>query len=354
MTGALNGVKVLETGAGIASAYCGKLFGDLGAAVLKLGPAAPPASTGVPNDYRPALHAFLNEGKEARDFPAGGRLDGLLEGADIVIATQGLAALRALGADPADLADRGKIAVCITNFGLEEGGPAGLLPDIVHSAAGGFVLLTGSLQREPARNQVSLPQFQAAMAGAIGALAALYRRDFDGSGDVVDVSLCEAVSFFFEREDFAFTHQHELWTRDTRHKVVHPFTILPCGDGHVALCIAGPVQFQSMCELIGHPELAENMDVVMNTIGNAELIDSHLLPWLAAHGKREVAALFQERRMPGTPVLGFAEILRDETHRDRRFFRQFALPGGAVDVPMPPYRLSETPAGPASHPRPGA
>lgn len=331
----LSGLRVLELGDGVAAGYAGKLLADLGATVLK-----PTSSTkqSVPpalGRYHEVLSKFLDLGKTRID-PAG-TLAHVTE-ADVLITTAVLDALRANKLDPDEIASRGKVMISITSFGLREENPSELMPDLLASALGGFVLLTGDLQHTPARSQASLPQFQAAIAGVIGGLAAMLSAEDGHGGEVVDVSLYESTAFLMEREDIVYTHQGQVWKRTPRHMVVHPFTILPCRDGYVALAVAGPQMFQSMCELIGQPEMADDLELVMDRVRYADQIDAVLLPWLAEHDRAEVAELMQERRIPVTPVLDFREVLEDAHMQSREFFREVDV-GQPVVAPRLPYRF---------------
>jgi crotonobetainyl-CoA:carnitine CoA-transferase CaiB-like acyl-CoA transferase len=338
MTKTLSGLRVLETGDSIAASYAGKLLRDLGAVVVRE-ERVPGDSIAAPEPvrrYRQVLGEFLHKGKDLIPRLEAGRRSA---GFDLILSTDPLERLREEGLDPDRLADAGQVLVSITNRGLGEDDSQSLMPDLLASALGGFLLLTGLPDRPPVRNQVSLPQFQAGIFGVIGALGALCGREMDGGGDVVDVSLYESVAFLMEREDLVYTHQHTLWTRSARHKIVHPFTILPCGDGYVSLAVASPMQFRSLAELIEHPQLADDESILLNTIGNADLIDQSLLPWLAAHGKWEVATLLQERRIPATPVLGFNELLEDAQMAARRFFHAESTSEGSIIVPGMPYKM---------------
>lgn len=338
MPNSLSGLRVLETGRSIAAGYAGKLFRDLGATVAKEDPdvrARPDVPTPVLRYHR-VLSAFLDRGKTPvpRAEP-----DSRTAGYDVIISTDSLDHLRSEGLDPDSIADAGKILISITSLGLGEGDGDSLMPDLLASALGGFVLLTGLPDHSPTRNQASLPQFQAAIFGVIGALGVLTRREMGDTGDVVDVSLYEAVAFLMEREDLVFTHQHTIWTRSARHKIVHPFAILPCRDGYVSLAVASPMQFRSLVELMEHPELADDEMILLNTIGSADLIDTVLLPWLAQRGKWEVADLLQEHRVPATPVLGFNELLHDAHMVARRFFSVGSFAGEQAFAPSMPYKL---------------
>jgi len=335
----LEGISVVEAGDGIGAAYAGKLLRDLGCDVWKWEPtvAANPAPRQV-RAYHEVLSGFLDRGK--RFFPQR-ELAERARSASIVITASSLSELNRIGLDPGKLASGGGIVLSLTSFGLRESPDGPMIPDLLASALGGFVLLTGLPDHPPTRNQASLPQFQAALGGVIGALGALLAKEAGGGGEVVDVSLYESAAYLMEREDVVFTHQHTLWTRSARHKVVHPFAIFPCADGYVGLAVAGAAAFSAMADLIEQPQLGEDRQVLLTTIDYADLIDSYLLPWLAARDKRTICALFQERRIPATPVLDFLEIIADAQLRDREFFQTADLGGAERVVPGPPYRISD-------------
>jgi crotonobetainyl-CoA:carnitine CoA-transferase CaiB-like acyl-CoA transferase len=335
----LDGISVVQAGDGIGASYAGKLLRDLGCEVWKHESAEPAASTPPPvAAYQKVLREFLDRGK--RFFPKPEAAD-RARSADIVITASSLPEIARVGIDPGMLASTGGIVVSLTSFGLRESPDGPMIPDLLASALGGFILLTGLPDHPPTRNQASLPQFQAALGGVIGALAALLAKEAGGGGDVVDVSLYESAAYLMEREDVVFTHQHTLWTRTARHKVVHPFAIFPCADGYVGLAVAGATSFSAMADLIEQPRLGEDQRILLSTIDYADLIDTYLLPWLAARDKRTICALFQERRIPATPVLDFLEIVADAQLRDREFFRTADLSGDERIVPGPPYRISE-------------
>ena len=74
-TQALSGVRVLELGGGVAGAYCGKLFADMGAHVTRLEPASgDPLRTHCLDADEPATEGlywhYLNAGK-AGSAPSG-------------------------------------------------------------------------------------------------------------------------------------------------------------------------------------------------------------------------------------------------------------------------------------------
>src|SRR5438445_10001036 len=92
MRQALSDIRVIEIGSGVAAAWCGKVFADLGADVVKI---EPPAGDWLRSD--PGAFAHLNTNKRSAvvevSEAAGGALWELLDGVDLVIDAPGLGAL---------------------------------------------------------------------------------------------------------------------------------------------------------------------------------------------------------------------------------------------------------------------
>src|SRR5437588_878861 len=74
------GLRVAEISAGIASAYCGKLFRDAGAEVVKIEP-----PSGDPTRRREVLFGYLHQGKKSVVAESPGEQAALLAAADLVV-----------------------------------------------------------------------------------------------------------------------------------------------------------------------------------------------------------------------------------------------------------------------------
>ncbi len=118
MRQALSDIAVVEVGFGVATSWCGKVFADLGADVVKVEP-----PEGDP--LRADLGAFanLNTNKRSvaveRSGAASEELLQLVDGADLVVEAPGLAGLGewGLAADEIMASRRGLSVVAITGFG---------------------------------------------------------------------------------------------------------------------------------------------------------------------------------------------------------------------------------------------
>src|ERR1700687_1077345 len=89
---ALSDIGVVELGGGVAASWCGKVFADLGADVVKV---EPPEGDALRAE--PAMFAHLNTNKRSavleRSPATAGALWSLIERADLVVEAPGLGAL---------------------------------------------------------------------------------------------------------------------------------------------------------------------------------------------------------------------------------------------------------------------
>jgi crotonobetainyl-CoA:carnitine CoA-transferase CaiB-like acyl-CoA transferase len=118
-----------------------------------------------------------------------------LERAQFLLDRIGLDSLAAAGCPRARIEriNPGLIHVSVTPFG--GGGPRSHWrgSELVASAMGGALRLTGDPDRPPVKEALDACWFHADMAAAAGALAALYERGGDGSGQHIDVSVQEVA-----------------------------------------------------------------------------------------------------------------------------------------------------------------
>jgi len=85
------------------------------------------------------------------------------------------------------------IHVTITTFGADAPRARWLGGELIASAMGGVLRLTGTPDRAPVKEALDACQFHADMVAAAGALAAHYERGLTGRGQMVDVSVQEVA-----------------------------------------------------------------------------------------------------------------------------------------------------------------
>ena len=357
MPGALDGLRVLELATGVSGPYCGKLLAGLGADVLKVEPADGdstrfdgPFPGDVPNPEKSGLFLHLNSGKRSVPKPDDTAMRALLGSCDILLLSQSTDELAALGlAIPGLRRDFPRlIVVDVTSFGLTGPYADYLGGELVAYALGGYMMLTGSADREPLKSYGSLVGYKAGAHAALGTLAAVFAREGTGEGQLVDVSAMEAATFMLGAVEQS-AHFHGRIARRNGTRLLgfpaehsYPSTIRPCKDGFVH-CHSNNRHLDLLGAMIPHPRL-EAPDLLAAMMGHADEIDAIMDPWLAERTRAEIVATAQEIRLPFTEVLEPREVAADPHNIARGSFVTVDHPGaGPILQPGAPMRFSATP-----------
>jgi crotonobetainyl-CoA:carnitine CoA-transferase CaiB-like acyl-CoA transferase len=362
--GALSDLRVIELAQGIAGPYCGKLFAELGAEVIKIEPPAGDRSRRLgpfphdePHAEKSGLYLHLNTGKKSITLDAGvasGQtiLKKLLAKADVLIEDE---ASRLDDAPSAKLPDL--VRVSITPFGSTGPYKDYRGNSLTAMAMSTIMYNTGEPDREPLTTGGTPADYIAGIHGWVGALAALAYRAREGRGQHVDVSVAEAAACADEYNAAMYGFQGAIRRRYySRHIFGYPYDILPCKDGYVVV-IPGASGFPQrgmvaegsvspMALMMENPELDQTE---FFKSGQARMVrwqefDELLLPWLREHDAQEIVMTAQALRMPFALVPSVKDLLEDPHLGERGFFRRVDHPeAGELPYAGPPFRMTETP-----------
>lgn len=359
---ALAGLRVVELATGVGGPYCGRLFAGLGADVIKVEPPggdptrrAGPFPGDTPDPERSGLFLHLNTGKRSivldpRAKDDRGTLDSLLVQADALILSHCPSELRTLELDLDELQHRFPRLVIadVTSFGLSGPYAEYLGGELVAYALSGYMILTGAPDREPIKSYGSLVEYEAGAHAALGTLAALFARERDGRGQLVDVSAMEAGTFMLGGvEQSAYFHHRVVRRNGTRllgfaPQHSYPSTIRPCKDGYVH-AHSNNRHLDLLGALIPNPRLREP-ELLATMMGHADEIDAIMDAWLADKDRVEVVRQAQELRLPFTEVMAPGEVMADPHHRERGSFVTINHPAaGPILQPGAPFLMSATP-----------
>jgi crotonobetainyl-CoA:carnitine CoA-transferase CaiB-like acyl-CoA transferase len=369
--GALSDLRVIELAQGISGPYCGKLFADLGAEVIKIEPPEGdrsrrlgPFPEDLPHAEKSGRFLHLNTGKRSVTLDVSvtsGQvvLKKLLAEADVLIESDGPDRMAEWGLAHADLAGQypNLVYVSVTPFGCTGPYRDYQANHLIAMAMSSIMYNTGDPEREPLATGGEAAEYIAGIHAWIGALAALAHRDRSGEGQHVDVSLVEAAACADEYNAAMYAYQGAIRRRYySRHVFGYPMDIVPCRDGHIVL-IPGAAGFPQrgltaeggvspMALLLGDPELDQHP---LFTSGQERMIrwrevDELLMSWLAEHPAREIVETAQALRMPFALVPSVKDLLDDPHLAARGFFTNVDHPAtGTLPYPGPPFRMSETP-----------
>ncbi|WP_029066090.1 CoA transferase [Labrenzia sp. DG1229] len=358
----LDDVLVLELGETIGAAMTGLLFAQLGARVVRIDQdvddslAHRGALAGQNPDKLSTSYVAYNRGKESLHLSTDREADraailGLADQADIIVDAGVLTHLGVTPVDDMVLAET-RIVVSITPFGLV--GPyAGMeATDLVLEAMGGLMNMVGDPEREPHRLGGNQPQVTAAFSAYTGALAALRHRDATGQGQLVDVSIMDAVAYI-EWKGPAFYETDGIVRRRARGR--SPWVILRTADGHVGV-VYNQSSWEGFKSLVAIKELQEDsrFSTEKGRLANAPEINALLEPWFAERNKRDIYHKAQTLGVPVGCFFDVPEVINDPQEQARGFFESTLQPGvGDILVPGAPFRTEAFPTHVGAAPLPG-
>ena len=351
MRNGLAGLRVVECASEIAGPYCGKLFADAGADVVKLeGPLGDPlrrwSASGADLGGRDgALFRYLAASKRS----VVGSLDdadALLVGADLLVEDLPRDAL-----DRAALCARhpGLVVLTLSPFGLT--GPYAGRPatEFTIQAECGS---TGSRARPGGVPFVAGGRIVAWASGcyaAAAALAAVQRARRDGAGEHIDFSMHEVGGTITN------AYLDLMWSMIGRPPLEGAFfnletpSIEPTKDGFVGFTTYSAQQFSDFLLMIEHPELRDTgeFDQIPQRLERLEEWEALVHGYTRAHTTDEIVELASVLRIPVAPV-GNGELVRQHPQVVARGL-YVEDPSGGFERPIPPYRIDGETAAP---PRP--
>jgi benzylsuccinate CoA-transferase BbsE subunit len=332
--------------------YTGRLLADLGADVIRFDTSAPAS---------PHRSAFMNAGKQLRaKRPSGQELDELLAQAQILLTSQGPAVLRANRLHPRDVTRRHPrlVHVAISPFGLT--GPYADRPasDLTLMAAGGLLAIAGEPDREPVRAWGDQTAVIAGVHATTAALIALHVLETEGRGQIVDLSVQEAVAHSIENAAQYVDLEGVVRRRAGAGPQEAGTGLFRCADGWIYLVggLGGkPLAWTAIAEWLTESGLddAAALDsehwqqshwrrTPQACIRFRELFEV----FAASRTKAELFASGQKRGISIAPVATPEDLLIDPQLVARDYFRVVEVEGQRVTLPGPPYRFRNSDVGP--------
>lgn len=362
--GSLAGLRVLELGHIIGGPFCGHLFADHGAEVIKV----EPPGAGDPMRQWGGLYkgvglywTIIGRGKKSvtLDLRVESGQDALRElarTADVVIENFRPGTLERwnLGWDELRALNPRLIMVRITGYG--QTGPyrdrAGF--GSVAEAMSGFRYLTGEPGRPPVRVGISLGDALAATQGFIGAVLALYARDRPGGigrGQLVDVALYEAMWMYME-STVAEYEKLGILRGPTGSELpgIAPSNVYPTADGDWVVIGANQDSvFGRLAAAMDRSEWIQAGAPYSTHVGRGRAqaeLDAPIATWTATMPATDLLARLEAAGVPSGRIFTARDIVNDPHYAAREMIVYVPEPGlGGETVPMPGVvpKLGETP-----------
>jgi formyl-CoA transferase len=357
MTGALSGIRVLDTATLFAGPLAATLLADYGAEVIKIEhPRGDPVRThGAQRDGVGLWWKMLGRGKKAVTLylgsPEGQELfRRLAADADVVIENFRPGTLERWGLGYDDLREINPRLVLARVTGFGQTGPYAKRPGFgtLAEAMSGFAAITGEPDGPPTLPPFGLADGIAALTTAFAVMTALRAREETGRGQQIDLAIIEPILTLLGPQIITYDQLGELQKRTgNRSHNNAPRNTYRTRDGSwVAISTSAQSIAERVMRLVGRPEFIDEpwFATGAQRAEHADELDEAVGSWIAERDRDEVVKAFEEAQAAVAPIYDAADIMADP---------QFEALGTIATVPddeLGPlrmqnvlFRLSETP-----------
>lgn len=357
MTGALNGLVVVELAERPAGEYCGRLLADLGAEVIKVErPGGAPTRAMAPmKNGESAVFAFFNAGKKSVVLdPANvadrSTLDRLLDRANALIDDHAQPMLA-----KAEVAARFPHLVhcLITPFGQDAPADWQKARPINVINAGGWAYHSPSempADKPPLKGAGRfLPDYESAIDATLCVLSSLLRQRRGSGGQFIDIAEVEVqlnrIDCVLDR---MLAGEVEPSAQRTAYDMGGPGTSFACKDGHIYIFMTTKAHWKALSALMDNPEwtagFREDWLEFDCTKDNVARFRAHFSEWISRQEKLPITEAAQKAGVAMVPVNTAADLPQNEQLLHRGFFQKAAHPAfGEVLYPTAAYRMSASP-----------
>ena len=356
----LSGLTILDLSRVLSGPYCTMLAADMGARVIKIEHPEGGDDTrawGPPFvEGESAYYLSINRNKEsvAVDFKTeGGRrvIDALLARADVLVENFRPGTLDRLGLGYQAVAAQHPDIVYVSISGFGQNGPrrdeAGY--DAVAQAEGGLMSVTGTADGPAVRVGVAIADIASGMFAFQGLLLALLAKARTGRGQLVDVSLLDAVTALMSYQAGRYLATGQSPPRSgNQHLTIAPYDTFDTRDGVLVLAVGNDRQWQTLCATLGlaslgaTPEFRTNEGRVVHYAALRQALESVF----RARSLGDLVATLRAAGVPCGAVRSVAEAMSDPQILARAMVETVSHPAiGPLQVLGLPVKLSDTPGG---------
>ena len=353
----LAGMRVIEIGQLLAGPFTGTILGYFGAEVIKV---EPPGQGDPIRSWREVRNgtslwwASLARNKKCvtldlRNERGRALLRELAGKADVFIENfrPGTMEKWGLGPDTLKADNPGLIYARISGYG--QTGPnapkAGFAS--VCEAYGGFRYVNGFPGEPPVRPNLSIGDTLAGIHAALGVLLAYIGRQRDGTGQVVDVAIFEAVFNLLEAviPEYAGAGVIRQPSGSTLTGIV-PSNTYRCSDDKLIVIGANTnSMFKRLVEAMGQPDMANDPRLADNAgrVTHQAEVDGAVQAWTGSLPAAAALAALDAAGVAAGPIYDARDMYEDPHFHARGLFQEVTIDGEPLAIPAIVPLLSRTP-----------
>jgi len=358
VTGALEGLRVIDQTQVMAGPFCSMLLADMGAEVIKVEPPEGEPTRRPELPIAPGVSAsFLAVNRNKRGIsldltqPEGvAILRKLATTADVLVENYRPGVARRLGIDYDTLAAINPRLIYCSISGFGQTGPyAGRVGfDLVAQGMSGIMSATGSEGGPPVKVGVPITDLGAGLFAVFGILCAVRARRVTGRGQLVDTSLFEAGLALSAWEATEYWYTGQIPRRlGTAHRLNAPYQAYRASDGHFTVGAANSKLWPLFAGLLGLDHLADDprFKTVGDRLRNRAALEALVEEATRHRPRAHWLARCEEAGIPAGPIYTVPEALADPHARARGMVLECDHPQvGRMKALGNPVKLSRSPA----------
>ena len=349
----LDGITVVGLEQVIAGPFCTRQLAELGARVIKIErPGSGDAARGYDKTVNGLSSHFVwvNRSKESlcldvKHPDAKPVLEKLLQKADVFVQNLAPGAAERLGLGAAELrAKHPRLIWC----GISGYGPAGPYADkkaydLLVQCEAGLLSVTGT-PGQPAKAGIPVADIAAGMYAFSSILAALYRRQAEGAGATLDITMFESLGEWMGFPAYFTAYGGEAPPRSgAHHATIVPYGPFKAGDGGtVFLSIQNEREFGRFCDAVllnpglqTDPRFSSGPLRAANRNAMHEEIDRTFSKLKAA----EILARLDKADIANAKLNSMREFWDHPQLEARERWREVGTPAGSIEAMKPPFNL---------------
>jgi len=355
MSAPLENIKVLDLTHMLAGPYASMLIADLGAEVVKVEPPGkgeitrglyknhPDYSLDGVSPYhitlarnKKSLTLDLKQEKGKKLFYE------LVKNFDVVLDNFSSGVTERLGIDFSTLKQHNpKIITCsISGFGKGEADRPAY--DQILQAYGGGMSITGEDENHPVRAGIPIADLSSGMFSIIGILTALHKRDKDGVGDHVDISMLDCqVSLLTYMATMNTISGIDPKPIGNQHFLHVPYNSYKTADGFIIISVVHEDFWPNLLDALNLEEFkGEEYKTVQGRLANRKNIDEAISEKLKHKPSSHWLDLLAKHRVPSGPINSVRDALEDPLVKKRNMIVDLKQPSGSIaKMPGNPIKL---------------
>ena len=360
----LEGVRILDLTRILAGPYCSLLLGEMGADVIKVEPPGTgdhsrrAGSSGARDGLHYLAWNFHRRSITLNMYEEEGRtiFRKLVEGADVVLENfrPGVMARMGFGYDDLKQIKPNIILTSVSGYGQNTSFSSYPAHNTVVLSFTGLMDLNGFADGPPLRPPGSMGDAVAGTYAALGTLAALYRKQANGTGEHVDIAMmdCLVGQIAYDLANYIVTGEEA--TRKGNGSADRAFhNVYRTRDGWIYIQADLENQWKRLAETMGKSELLDDprFRTEAGRVNHKEELDAIAQEWVKDRARDDVFHLLAGAGVPASPVNTVADVAAHPHLKERGMLHEVEHPGhGKLPALTPRIRFEDTPSRKPAYP----